>query len=71
MTAVVWHGTEAEALVLATVLGRHCDCTKTPEGQVLHVCPAHAMLADQRQLDGLLFERRQVNHLNREEWSNT
>jgi hypothetical protein len=63
-----WNGTEAELLVLVDVLGRHCACKGVRGGGL---CSPHSMLTEQRSVDGLLFGRRIVQRLLREEFEST
>ncbi len=63
-----WHGTSQEAEELRGVLEQHCTCqTLDPSANPLG-CPAHALLASQRMLDGLLFGRRLRRRLLGEEF---
>ncbi len=67
--AVVWHGTQVEALELLQALSRHCECVVSADGLRLATCPPHEMLAaDQRAIDGLLFGRRIAERLRAEEF---
>lgn len=78
VAAVVWHGTDTEALALLAALDAWC---RQPEGrtgqqcrhgwtpQQTAVCPAHrAFSQDQRYLDGLVYMRRLRERLIAEEW---
>jgi hypothetical protein len=66
----VWHGTTEESAILATTVARNCGCEMDPDtGMHSGKCEAHQMMLDQRVLDGLLFERRTVVCLMREEFS--
>jgi hypothetical protein len=47
-----WHGTDQERKELQAALDRDCSCLPP------QLCAAHALLFDQRRLDGLLFARR-------------
>lgn len=60
-----WHGTEAEAVRLAEVVARNCECTST--GNDARMCSSHSMLDDQRILDGMLFARTILQQLRAEE----
>jgi hypothetical protein len=70
-----WHGTQQEFLTLLQAMRRLCDdkagqgerCTFGPRGQRRRLCAAHAMLLEQRALDGLLWMRRMATRLMREE----
>lgn len=60
----VWHGTVAEQLELQASVARNCICTLDP----VFTCAAHIMMdGDQRAIDGLLFARKIVECLRREE----
>jgi hypothetical protein len=61
-----WHGTEEERIVLMTTINRNCTCD--PEHGTYTECAPHRMLlTDQRALNGLLWQRRLVERLLREE----
>lgn len=66
---VVWHGTKDEADDLLRALGRNCTCEyETETGMKTSTCPGHEMMVgDQRAVDWLLFCRRNVVCLRREE----
>jgi hypothetical protein len=63
---VTWHGTREEYAVLLQVIDRLCadrrrdgeHCAFGPFDQPVSICAAHAMLGEQRMLDGLLWMRR-------------
>ncbi len=67
--AVVWHGSQVEALELLQALSRHCECVVSADGLRLATCGPHEMLTgDQRAIDGLLFGRRIAERLRHEEF---
>ena len=71
-TSVRWHGTQTEALELLQALSHNCACVVSAEGVRLAICAAHEMLADdQRAMDGLLFARRILERLVREEFADS
>jgi hypothetical protein len=53
----VWHGTPQEANDLVNSLANNCACEFGQSGVRLSTCAAHAMIEDQRTLDGLVFAR--------------
>jgi hypothetical protein len=56
---VEFHGTAEEANDLVNALARFCSCGFGLMGVRLTTCPGHsALIADQRWLDGLVFEKR-------------
>jgi len=59
----VWHGTPQEAISLANALTNNCACEFGHMGTRLTTCAAHAMIEDQRTLDGLVFARYMVERL--------
>lgn len=63
----VWHGSVQEASDLANALANNCDCEFGQMGVRVATCRAHAMVEDQRVLDGLLFARYMVDRLIAEE----
>lgn len=67
---VVWHGTKEESLDLVNAVAHNCGCEFGFMGIRLSTCPPHKLLAeDQRWLDAVLFERRDVGRLLEEEWA--
>lgn len=63
----VFHGTRREAQDLMEAINRNCECS-APMGVRLTTCSGHKMLIDQqRQLDGLLFDRHLRDRLRKEE----
>ena len=68
-TATVWHGTAQEARELADAVTHNCGCAVAPDGACDNRCPAHALLTDQRALDGLVFARFMVDRLVGQEFS--
>jgi hypothetical protein len=69
-TEIVWNGTSEESLALVNAIARNCACEFGLMGVRLSTCAAHRMLTeDQRALDGLVFVRRVVDRLKREEFS--
>jgi hypothetical protein len=68
MIEVRWSGTAQEAADLTSAIARNCACTDAPTGGRMVTCAPHTMmLQDQRALNGLLFFRRIVERLRREE----
>jgi hypothetical protein len=64
----IWHGTQQEARELLGAIVRNCTCADL-RGAGRTTCAAHDLLrGPQRVLDGLLFARRVVQRLEREEW---
>ena len=64
--SVIWHGTEREERELLSAIERHCAC-EAPDGPA-GLCTAHSILiGDQATLDRLVFARRIVDRLQREE----
>ena len=63
----VWHGSVQEATDLSNALANNCDCEFGHMGVRVTTCRAHAMVEDQRVLDGLLFARYMVDRLIAEE----
>jgi hypothetical protein len=63
-----WHGSRAEFGQLAAAVRRHCGCKSVRFRGVAEVCPAHAMLSDQRVLDHLLFAYRSKSQFQQSEW---
>ncbi len=64
-----WNGTRDESAALNNAIARNCSCEYNLAGARTTTCPSHEMLLhDQRALNGLLFMRRQVAQLRREEW---
>ena len=69
-TQVVWNGTREESLALVDAIARNCTCEFGLMGVRLSTCTSHRMLTeDQHALNGLLFARRVVDGLKREELS--
>ena len=67
---VVWNGTQEESLALVNAIARNCTCEFGLMGVRLSTCAPHRMLTeDQRALNGLLFARKMVDRLLREEFS--
>jgi len=67
---IIWHGTQQESFALIGAVARNCTCEEGPDGVRTVTCSSHRMLTDdQRALDGLLFARRMVERLMREEFS--
>jgi hypothetical protein len=62
-TQPAWHGTPQEANDLADSLAHNCACEFGHMGARLATCAAHAMIEDQRTLDGLLFARYMAERL--------
>ncbi len=65
-----FHGTPAESIVLQVAFNKYCTCEyEESSGARMTCCPGHdLMVHDQRALDGLLFERWQVQTLLSEEF---
>jgi hypothetical protein len=54
----VWHGTREEAVELTNAIAGNCCCEfDLTTGARVSTCAAHAMIEDQRLLDGLAFGR--------------
>ena len=67
---VVWNGTQEESFALVNAIARNCTCEFGLMGVRLSTCAPHRMLTeDQRALNGLLFARKMVDRLLREEFS--
>jgi hypothetical protein len=74
-TQVNWHGTRKEYITLLRLVDRLCadgrhdgeHCTYGPLDRPVSTCAAHAMLGEQRVLDGLLWMRRFAARLVRAE----
>lgn len=64
----VWHGTPQEANDLANSLANNCACEFGQLGTRVATCAAHAMIEDQRTLDGLVFARYMAERLVAEEF---
>lgn len=65
--SVRWFGTRQELTDLLSAFGHHCVCEVEGENVFERTCGAHALLADQRALNGLLFARRIAARLRAEE----
>jgi NAD(P)-dependent dehydrogenase (short-subunit alcohol dehydrogenase family) len=69
-TQIVWNGTQEESFALVNAIARNCACEFGAMGVRVSTCAPHRMLTeDQRALNGLLFVRRVVDRLMREEFS--
>ena len=67
---VVWNGTQEESFALVNAIARNCTCEFGLLGVRLSTCAPHRMLTeDQRALNGLLFARKMLDRLLREEFS--
>ena len=67
---VVWNGTQEESFALVNAIARNCTCEFGLMGVRLSTCAPHRMLTeDQRALNGLLFARKMLDRLLREEFS--
>jgi hypothetical protein len=64
-----WHGTDDELRRLQTALEHNCTCTSLPRLSDDSTCGSHALLADERVLDHLLYVYRMTDRLQRAEWS--
>jgi len=63
-TQPIWHGTREEAVELNNAIAGNCCCEfETSTGQRISTCSAHAMIEDQRLLDGLAFARYMAKRL--------
>lgn len=61
-------GTEEEARALLAAIENHCQCVYNEAQERTALCAAHTMLlSDKRAINGLLFERRRRECLEREE----
>jgi len=64
----VFHGDQYESRDLLAAIERNCQCVYDDAGVRTTTCGAHHLLLhDQRALDGILFERRRRECLEREE----
>jgi CheY-like chemotaxis protein len=66
LTAVNWHGSADDWKRLQVAVKRNCVCAQ-PAHAAGRDCPAHALLADQRTLDRLLFVRSIASRLARDD----
>ena len=67
---IVWNGTQEESFALVNAIARNCTCEFGLMGVRLSTCAPHRMLTeDQRALNGLLFARKMLDRLLREEFS--
>jgi hypothetical protein len=66
----IWNGTDAESYDLLASVQRHCACEFDNAGARTKTCtPHHALVYNQRFLDGVLFARRIAQRLIAEEWA--
>jgi hypothetical protein len=63
-----FQGTDEERMALLVAIHHNCQCEVDEDGPTQN-CPPHAMLHEQRVLDGLLFARRIEVRLVAEEFS--
>jgi hypothetical protein len=63
-----FQGTDKERMALLVAIQHNCVCHCDDDGPT-QPCPPHAMLLDQRVLDGLVFARRIEVRLVAEEFS--
>jgi hypothetical protein len=56
-TEPVWRGTQEQAIELADAVAHNCACELSSLGARVVTCAPHAMIEDQRTLDGLAFGR--------------
>ena len=70
MSVVIWHRNQQEAFDLISAVTHHCTCGyHSGTGERVFQCEPHRMVdEDQRALDRLLFARRIVLRLQREEF---
>ena len=70
---VVWNGTAEEAGELAEAIGHNCECAFEGGNRAarrLATCPPHhAMVTDQRFMNGLLWMRHMRAMLEEKEWT--
>jgi len=67
---VVFYGTQDETYALVNAIARICECTHGALGVLTSACASHQMLVtDQRALNGLVWMRRDVTRLRREEFT--
>jgi DNA-binding response OmpR family regulator len=66
LTAVTWHGSADDWRRLQVAVERNCICAQRVHTPGLD-CPAHALLADQRTLDRLIFVRSIASRLARDD----
>jgi len=65
--SVVWNGTLIEQLDLMAAVVHNCGCNFDGTTASLSACSSHAILRDQRALDGMLWIRHLVPRLRAEE----
>jgi hypothetical protein len=65
---IVWNGTHEESVELLHAISRNCACKMGDGGIRVETCASHMVTTSQRSLDGLLFARRLVDRLRREEF---
>jgi len=66
----VFPGDQDETLLIVNAVARNCACTYALTGAQTSMCGAHEMLvSDQRALNGLVWMRRDVTRLRREEFT--
>jgi hypothetical protein len=61
---VTWHGSATAGRRLVRAIRRYCNCHPSSP-----LCAAHAVILDQRALDGLLFARYLAPRLRAQEFS--
>ena len=67
MSSVMWNGTLSERLDLMAAVQHNCGCTFDGTTASLSACSSHAILREQRALDGMLWIRHLVPRLRAEE----
>ncbi len=70
MQTTIFHGTPGDEIALQVAFNKYCTCEyEETSGARMNCCAGHDMMVhDQRALDGLAFERWQVERLLREEF---
>jgi hypothetical protein len=64
----IWHGTDDELRRLAAALQQHCTCGADLSSESGQPCAPHAMLADERVLNHLLYVRRSWRRFHTADW---
>ena len=67
MRNVVWNGTLSEQLDLVAAVQHNCGCSFDGTTASLSACSSHAILHEQRALDGMLWIRHLAARLRAEE----
>jgi len=67
VVSVMWNGTLSEQLDLIAAIQHNCGCSFDGTTASLSACSSHAILREQRALDGMLWIRHVVARLRAEE----